>query len=552
MTSRSLATVRQVALVYVRVSRLDLEERERKLSPAMQRERAVALPELQGLAVEFSEDLDVSGKDAAHRPQYLALLRRLERGDVRYVVAYDLSRITRNLADQAAFFEALRAQRVEFLDSSKARTIDLEDEDEELVANVEGAVNQHARKKTARRVRDTLATKVAHGELVGPPPAGLVRRREISPSGKVTRTWIEPDSEPLQGRDRLWTRPEIIARLFRDYATGRYSFSSLAQELNAEGVPPVRPPHFRNNRLSAEIWTADVLKDLLANPRYKGLIPRRDGTLHRANYVPFVDEATWDACQQARRANAARRGLPPHGLGRGQRGPWKSAYALTALARCAGCGAPMRGESRSPDRTHRANRAFYTCFRRRHTRDCTMPVVPAAPVEAEVVEILSAVSLPDGFTELVDSLGEVPVMMSESSRLAAIRSLDERIRRLQDLYEHEHLSAEDYYARHAELSAQIRELSLVDEQPTLAERRGELRSLVQVWPEATPDERRRLLTSIFETIEIGENGFVSARLREGWRDFVETVLRLYQERKTGLEPPSNTFEAAGIRFRLAA
>jgi hypothetical protein len=48
----------------------------------MQREKALALRELAGIAVETFEDLDISGKDTAHRPQYLAMLDRLSRGDV--------------------------------------------------------------------------------------------------------------------------------------------------------------------------------------------------------------------------------------------------------------------------------------------------------------------------------------------------------------------------------------------------------------------------------------------------------------------------------------
>lgn len=77
---------RNVALVYVRVSRLDEDERARKVSPEMQREKALVSRELEGLKVETFEDLDISGKAATNRPQYQALLQRLEAGDVRYVV----------------------------------------------------------------------------------------------------------------------------------------------------------------------------------------------------------------------------------------------------------------------------------------------------------------------------------------------------------------------------------------------------------------------------------------------------------------------------------
>ena len=46
---------RDVARIYVRVSRLDDDERERKVSPAMQRDKTRALPEVAGLELETFE-----------------------------------------------------------------------------------------------------------------------------------------------------------------------------------------------------------------------------------------------------------------------------------------------------------------------------------------------------------------------------------------------------------------------------------------------------------------------------------------------------------------
>jgi DNA invertase Pin-like site-specific DNA recombinase len=95
---------RNVALIYVRVPRLDEQERARKISPATQLEKSLALRELQGMTVEEPfQDLDISGKDAVNRPGDQRLMERLRRGDVAYVVAYDQSRITRNVGDLQRF-----------------------------------------------------------------------------------------------------------------------------------------------------------------------------------------------------------------------------------------------------------------------------------------------------------------------------------------------------------------------------------------------------------------------------------------------------------------
>lgn len=131
-------TSRNAALAYVRVSRLDEDERDRKLSPETQREKARECAESQGLALEVFEDLDILGKATENRPAYLRMIERLGRGDVRYVLAYDLSRVTRTLRDQGDFFEALKRHGVQFVEASNGREIDPDDEDEELSAKHPG------------------------------------------------------------------------------------------------------------------------------------------------------------------------------------------------------------------------------------------------------------------------------------------------------------------------------------------------------------------------------------------------------------------------------
>lgn len=127
--------------------------------------------------------------------------------------------------------------------------------------------------------------------MVGPLPVGYLRRRDYDErSGKVLRTWIEPDPE---------TAP-LVQRIFVEYATGSYSLKTLALRLNAEGLRPRRSPQFENNRKKADLFTADVLKDILSNPRYAGRVPRRDGQEFQWNFKALIDSATSAACERVR------------------------------------------------------------------------------------------------------------------------------------------------------------------------------------------------------------------------------------------------------------
>ncbi|MGH2797122.1 MAG: recombinase family protein [Thermoleophilaceae bacterium] len=510
----------RVALVYVRVSRLDDEERDRKVSPTMQCEKAIALPELAGAEIEKFEDLDISGKVTTNRPGYQAMLERLAGGDVRYVVAYDLSRITRSVRDQSDFFDRLVHHGALFLESSTGRTIDPRDEDEELGANVLGSVNMHYRKKTARRIRDALATKVAHGELVGPVPAGYVRRKEVLPSGKVARTWVEPDPE----------RAPIIREVFEAYATGRWSFKSLARDLNLRGVPMPRPPHFRNNRAPARIWTADVLKDLVSNPRYAGRVPRRDGQTFGGTFPALVEVATWEACERIRH-----QGRRAH-LATALRRP--SRYVLSGLLRCGRCGQSMSGWTKAPDRERHAERAYYVCYTRRvaGASACAAPAVPRAQLEDDVRAVLDVIALPEGFAEAVDAAIAAHQGVRSRSTIAGATA---RLERLRDLYELGDLTRDEYLRRREAVQAELASAAAAEE-PTFVAQRSALRALIGDWDEMDVDQRKRLLGTILEEVVVGQDGVAELLPREGWKPYVRAALkaaRVLPERKTGLEPP---------------
>jgi ribosomal protein L37AE/L43A len=113
-----------------------------------------------------------------------------------------------------------------------------------------------------------------------------------------------------------------------------------------------------------------VLKDLLNNPRYVGLIPRRDGTMHKAAFLALIDEATWTACERVRlrqRTSAIHTKGTPKG---------RSRYLLSGVLRCKSCGSTMSGETWKPDRAHTPeHRYLYTCYLRRVAGRCTAPYV---------------------------------------------------------------------------------------------------------------------------------------------------------------------------------
>jgi site-specific DNA recombinase len=241
---------------------------------------------------------------------------------------------------------------------------------------------------------------------VGPVPAGYVRKKYLLDNGKVALK-VEPDPA---------TAP-TIRLIFAEYATGTYSYRSLASVLHNRGLKPPRAPHFRNGRGKrpikhagrADSFTADVLKDIIRNPRYAGRVPRNDGSTFEAKYEPLIDEETWNVCTpvRMRQSSAAlRRTATPRPTSR---------YLLSGVVRCAACGSTMSGKTRRPDRTHPAERYAYTCYRQRVSDSCSR----SAHIEQELLEtdiraILEAIALPDGLAKAVDA--HVAAYFAEQSR----------------------------------------------------------------------------------------------------------------------------------------
>lgn len=533
---------RSVALIYVRVSRLDEDERARKVSPDVQREKALALRDLAGLNVEQFEDLDISGKSATNRPAYQRLLARLG-PDVRYVVAYDLSRLTRDVGDLEDLLRAARLHGADIIDAMNGSTIHPDRPRDKMVARMQGVINQNYLEELAEKVSDALALKVGRGETVGPPPLGYRRGREILPNGKIARVWTEPDPDVAP----------VVQLIFREYATGLYSLKSLARKLNAERVAKPQRTDIRPGRGArhdgtarrAAVWTADTLKDLLNNRRYLGKVPRNDGTEHDAAFPALVDAATWAACERRR---VAGRRIRLSGTKRA------SPYLLSGVLRCPRCHSTMSGERRPPDRWH-GERRYYTCYTRRTAKACDQPYLSQARLEEDLYALLSAIALPEGLAEAVDAaVAQMGVGQKRQGRKSTLRALEDRVARLKDLYELGDIQRDEYLRKRDALRHEIGALQSAPE-PSFVRQRTMLRSLVDDWQHLTVDERKRIVGMIFEAILPNDEGLEEWVPRESWKTYVRAVLPAKggSERKTGLEHTNPPFYVtSGDHIRRAA
>ncbi len=192
-------------------------------------------------------DHAVSGA-SRFRPGYQKLLLDTRAGALDIIVAEALDRLSRDQEDVAGLYKQLRFCGV------KLMTI-AEGEINELHVGLKGTMNALFLKDLAQKTHRGLEGRVRQGRSGGGNAYGYEVIREVDACG-----------EPVRGGRRIdESEAAIVRRVFEEFAAGK-SPTSIARELNADGVP--------GPRLRA--WGDTTIR---------GHALRRTGLLHNELYV---------------------------------------------------------------------------------------------------------------------------------------------------------------------------------------------------------------------------------------------------------------------------
>ena len=233
--ARNHAGQQRVVLIYARQSVSDFDADGRLRGPSLQQQvdAVTQRSEFGGLCVEVFQDADRSGKETSRRGDYLRMLERVKGaapGEIAAVASYDIDRLHRNDLEFFRFMAEMAERRILVFDSSG-----LVSAVDQLPWKVKAIVAQEERVKVARRVRDNLRYLKRTGHLLGVIPQGYRRV-----DGAIVE---DPEVAP------------VIRQIFELYATGRFSFQTLADHLNRLGIRPRRgPSKSRHNRPAAVIF----------------------------------------------------------------------------------------------------------------------------------------------------------------------------------------------------------------------------------------------------------------------------------------------------------
>jgi DNA invertase Pin-like site-specific DNA recombinase len=236
------------------------------------------------------------------RPQLQKMLHRAKTNSkVDVILVHKLDRMCRNVADYAAIKMMLKKHDVKVV--SVVEQFD-ESFSGELVENIMASIAQWTSQNISWEVRKGLKEAVERGRFPGVAPLGYLNDKKTK----------------LLMVDNI--RAPYVKLAFELYATGKFSYESLAADLNKRGL------RTRGGKMVGR----KTLEHILANSLYYGLIKTRSATC-QAGFPPLITKKLFDDVQEVIQQHN-------HYADRS----CKYLYSMAGFMRCVECGSMLCGQ----------------------------------------------------------------------------------------------------------------------------------------------------------------------------------------------------------------
>jgi site-specific DNA recombinase len=353
------------------------------------------------------------------RPGFQALLERVRRGDVGWVVVAAFDRFSRSTEDTCRILDEWSQAGVELIAISNGLT-DLHGGNSRLLQHLLGWVAEGERQRIVGRVVPGLRARVRAGLPLGPLPVGY-RLPPAAPGQRARGPLIE---DPVTG--------PIVRAVFAKAAAGMGTVT-LAQWART------------NHPVAGRMWSVGMMAGLLRNRVYLGEISATVGgttiTLPGV-HPPLVEQAVFQRVQQ----HAQQRSVEMHPGGSNHASAWS---LLGGIATCARCGSDIVAIDDCPIKGPK----HYRCRGDAPGASCRQRIGPIDGVDALVWREMELVLEANQslLTQLVgQALDQLPRYLDERKQNAhaLLQSLDDEEGRLIAQVEAGGLTAEAWGQAH--------------------------------------------------------------------------------------------------------
>jgi len=504
------------AAIYTRVSS---EEQIDGYSLDAQSEVSRHLCEYKGWQVvaEYS-DPGRSGKTAI-RPGFQAMIQDAQAGRFDVIVVHKLDRFSRSLLDTLSYLGKLERGGVSFI--SATEDFDFTTPFGKLILAVLGAFAEWYINNLAAEVRKGKRQRAKSGRWNGSLSFGYTTPRRVRDDLQALGEAFKAGAVELSDYSEQADRLEALLERFGDahdsmaipcptdrdgvrlaytiYATGRYSLSDVARELNAAGY----------RTITGGLFSKDTVRGMLENRFYLGMVGyvgggvgnQRAGRVEREWYEgeheAIISRELFDRVQQVRHE----RDLRP---ARRRYRRAANSYLLTGMLICAECGCRFRGRASQRVRKYadQARDRGVVCNRK--------PVdLHAEKIEADLIDILTGegLAIPDDWQ---DRAAELAAQEAARRNRANVDDRHKRARltgqleRLRQLYVMGDIDDNAYYEQRAVI---LDDMPPDDApEPSAPVVAGELVALLQdfdaLFAAATLEERREVVALLIDEVYI--------------------------------------------------
>jgi site-specific DNA recombinase len=343
------------AVIYVRVS---TKEQTENLSLPTQLRACEEYRRRQDY--EILERFHEEGESAktTDRSQLQALLKycRTHKGNVHFVVVYNLTRFARQKYDHFALRAHLKSLGI----SLRSATEPIDDTSTgKLMEGVLAAFAQFDNDVRSDRTRAGMRAALELGRWTFPAPLGYLNAPKWSGKSLVH----DPE------------RAALVKQAFEDLATGRYTKQEVIARATVAGL---------RSRKGLTL-SPQSFGQMMRNPIYIGKIDSPDyGVSAQGDFEPVVDEATFYRAQAV---------LDGRVVVSGPRQRNHPNFPLRGFVRCDVCGRPLTG---SWSKGRNGHYAYYHC-----QRQCRAVNVSKAALEGAFVDELALLQPTPGYMRLV-------------------------------------------------------------------------------------------------------------------------------------------------------
>lgn len=456
------------------------------------------------------------------RSGFNAMIDLIEkRGDIRAIIAYDFSRLSRNPPDTARLQWLLQTGLIdEIVTTQRIFT----EQDSDLLMSIEGGMSNKYVRDLSRVVKRGLASRLEAGVMPTLAPLGYQNDRS-APKGSKT---IIPHKIYFP----------LVKKLFSLALTGSYSIMDLTHKANGFEIKSSR---------GKEVSKQSMYK-VLRNPFFCGRFVY-NGVLYAGSHKPMISEVQFDRLQEI--------------FDNPSKPRQKTLKALTGVFRCATCGSMITFERHTKHYVNGTTQTFsyYKCGK--NHGPCDEKYLSGAEMEKQITQLLERIKLSKVYVAWATKWLARANQEKEELRQAHFDSLAQTYnvveQKLTNLFDMKispkningaMISDEDYIAKRQELllerkriTKQQGELSAtVDEFYDLSQKAFDFSSRAKQMfiKSKTMDGKKKVLLTIASNLFVS-NQKVQIQLREPFKLVEEALIKL-KSRKISVEPESVLLE----------